>query len=112
MIRRGDICWVDLRAAIGRRPAKRRPVVVQLEPYNASRLATVIVAALTTNTSLAVVPGNVFVPAVASGLPRDSVVDVTSLVTLGKSELEPAVGRLSGGLLTELGHGLRRVRGV
>lgn len=83
MIERGGIYWADLGAPSGSWPAKRRPaLVISADSYNASRLATVVAVALTSDTSLATMPGNVFLPATATGLPRDSVVNVTALVTL------------------------------
>lgn len=110
MIYRGGIYWVDLGEPVGSRPAKRRPViVVQSRPYNASRLATVVAAVITSNTSLAALPGNVFLPAVATGLPRDSVVNVTALVTLNKSELEGPVGQVPTELTRDIDRGLRHV---
>lgn len=113
MIRRGAIYWVDLGEPAGSRPAERRPVmVVQAEPYNVSRLATVLAAVITSNTALAAMPGNVFLPAAATGLPRDSVVNVTALVTLNKSELEGPVGKATDALLAEVDRGLRRVLGL
>lgn len=81
MIHRSEIYWADLGSVSGSRPAKRRPVlVVQSEPYNASRLAMVLAVVITSNTALAAMPGNVFLPSAATGLPRDSVVNVTALV--------------------------------
>lgn len=113
MISRGGVYWVDLGEPMGSRPAKRRPVlVVQSDPYNESRLATVLAAVITSNTRLAMMPGNVFLPTVATGLPRDSVANVTALVTLNKDELEGPVGRLPGGLMREIDQGLRRVLGL
>jgi mRNA interferase MazF len=110
---RGDVCWADLGEPQGSKPAKRRPVlVVQAGPYNDSRLNTTLAAVITSNTGLAVMPGNVFVPAIASGLPRDSVVNVTALITLDKTDLEPAVGRLPASLMHEVDRGLRRVLGL
>lgn len=110
VIGRGEVYWADLGAPVGNRPAKRRPVVViQSDPYNGSRLATVIAAVVTSNTDLATMPGNVFLPAVATGLPRDSVANVTSLVTLDKHDCRQWVGTVPGNLLQELDHGLRRV---
>lgn len=110
MIERGEIHWADLGAASGSRPAKRRPIlVVQSDPYNASRLATVVAAVITSNTALAAMPGNAFLPATATGLPRDSVVNVTALVTLNKTDLADRVGRLSLALMNEVDRGLRRV---
>ncbi len=110
MITRGEIHWADLGAASGSRPAKRRPVlVVQSDPYNASRLATVVAVVITSNTTLAAMPGNVFLPATATGLPRDSVVNVTAVVTLNKTDLTDRVGGLSPSLMHEVDRGLRRV---
>lgn len=110
MITRGEIHWADLGAASGSRPAKRRPIlVVQSDPYNASRLATVVAVVITSNTTLAAIPGNVFLPATATGLPRDSVVNVTAVVTLNKTDLTDRVGGLSPSLMNEVDRGLRRV---
>jgi mRNA interferase MazF len=86
--------------------------VIQADPYNASKISTTLVAAITSNTALAAMPGNVFLPAVASGLPKDSVLNVTALVTIDKADLDPAVGRLPGSLMTEIDRGLRRVLGL
>lgn len=85
MIERGSIFWADPGPASGSRPAKRRPVlVVSSDAYNASRLRTVLAAVITSSTALAAMPGNAFLPAASTGLPRDSVVNVTALVTLDK----------------------------
>lgn len=113
MIQRGSIYWVDLGPPIGSRPAKRRPVlVVQSDPYNTSRLATVLAVVVTSNTDLAAMPGNVFLPAVASGLPRDSVVNVTALVTLDKTDLDVPAGRVPAGLMHDVDQGLCRILGL
>jgi mRNA interferase MazF len=109
-MRRSEIYWADLGTVSGSRPAKRRPVlVVQSDPYNTSRLATVLVAVITSNTALATMPGNVFLPASASGLPRDSVVNVTALVTLNKTDLTDWVGQIPPGLIRDVDRGLRSV---
>jgi mRNA interferase MazF len=113
VISRGGLYWVDLGEPAGSRPAERRPVlVVQSDPFNASRLATVLAAVVTSNTRLAMMPGNVFLPRVATALPRDSVVNVTALVTLNKDDLDGPVGRLPEGLMREVDQGLRRVLGL
>lgn len=113
VITRGDIYWVNLGPPSGSRPAKRRPVlVIQSDPYNASRLATVLAAVITSNTALATMPGNVFLPATATGLPRDSVVNVTALVTLNKAEFTDRVGHVPPSLMHEVDRGLRRVLGL
>jgi mRNA interferase MazF len=111
--RRGDVCWADLGEPSGSKPAKRRPVlVIQGDSFNASRLNTTLVAVITSSTRLAAMPGNVFVPAAASGLPRDSVVDVTALVTVDKTDLDPAVGQLPVTLMHRVDRGLRQVLGL
>jgi mRNA interferase MazF len=113
VIRRGNICWTDLGEPRGSMPAKRRPVlVIQADPYNASQLNTTLAAVITSNTSLAAVPGNVFVPAASSGLPKDSVVNVTALVTLDKNDLDDEVGQLPPTLMSDVDRGLRRVLGL
>lgn len=110
MIRRGEIYWVDLRASEGSRPAKMRPVVVvQDDRYNDSRLATTVVAAMTSNVDLARMPGNVLVPSVLSGLTKDSVVNTTALATVNRAELEDRVGTVPTDLMDRVDEGLRLV---
>jgi mRNA interferase MazF len=110
---RGSICWADLGEVRGSRPAKRRPVlVIQADPFNASRLNTTIAAVITSNTTLAAMPGNVFLPAVVSGLPEDSVVNVTALVTLNKADLQTPVGHVPESLMDDVNRGLRRALGL
>lgn len=110
MISRAEIYWADLGQPTGSRPAKRCPVVVmQSNPYNASRLATVLAAVITSNTALATMPGNVFLPATATRLPRDSVVNVMALVTLNKTDLTDRIGEVPPSLMHEISRGLRRV---
>jgi mRNA interferase MazF len=110
VIQRGGVYWADLGEASGSKPAKRRPVlVIQSGPFNASRLSTTVAAVITSNTRLAAMPGNVFIPAAATGLPRDSVVNVTALVTLGKTDIGSQVGHLPESLMDDVDRGLRRV---
>lgn len=87
-------------------------LVIQANHYNASRLNTTLAVVITSNTGLAAMPGNVFVPAIASGLPKDSVVNVNALIILDKPDLDPAVGQLPGSLMDEVDRGLRRVLGL
>lgn len=110
VIERGGIYWADLGTPVGSRPAKRRPVlVISADTYNTSRLATALAAVITSNTDSASMPGNVFLPAQVTGLPRDSVVNVTAVVTLNKTELTDRAGVVSLALLREIDRGLRRV---
>lgn len=113
MISRGSVWWADLGEPQGSRPAKVRPVlVIQDNSFNASGVNTTLVAAITSNTRLAAMPGNVFLPAASSGLPRDSVVNVTALVTLNKRDLRDEAGRVPAGLMREVDRGLRTVLGL
>lgn len=114
MVTRGDVHWCDLGEPAGSGPAKRRPVlIIQADEYNRSRLATTIVAVLTSHTALAAMPGNIFLPAIASGLPKDSVVNITALATIDRRALDPhPAGQIAGHLMTEVEHGLRGVLGL
>jgi mRNA interferase MazF len=113
VIERGHIYWAELGKAAGSRPANRRPVVViQANSYNESRLSTVLVAVVTSNTGLAAMPGNVFLPGAATGMPRDSVVNVTALVTLNKTDLIGHAGQVPDALLDDMDRGLRRVLSI
>ena len=108
VIERGGIYWSDLGTPAGSRPGKRRPVlVISADTYNASKLATVVAVAVTSNTDLATMPGNVFLPSAATGLPRDSVANVTAVVTLNKADLAERVGEAPLSLMREVDRGLR-----
>ena len=109
MIARGEVWWVDLGAPRGSAPALRRPVlVVSGDRYNASELRTVTAVALTSTTRLAAVPGCVALPADVSGLSKDSVVNVTQVVTLDRGALEERVGALPAWVMSQVDDGLRR----
>jgi len=110
VIERGGIYWADLGAPAGSRPAKRRPVlVISADTYNSSRLATLLAVVITSNTDLATMPGNVFLPAAVTGLPKDSVVNVTAVVTLNKTDLSEQAGKAPLALLRGIDRGLRHV---
>jgi mRNA interferase MazF len=87
-------------------------VVIQANPFNRSSIQTVIVASITSNLRLADAPGNVFLPTRSSGLPRDSVINVSQVVTLDRSFLTEPVGDVSDRLLDELNAGLRLILGL
>ena len=107
-IARGDIWWADLPEPIGSAPGYRRPVlIVQSNTFNRSRIATVTVVALTGNIRLLDAPGNVLLPAKASGLPRDSVVNVSQILTVHRDVLLEQVRTLSPTLLKQVNEGLR-----
>ena len=108
MIRRGDIRWASLVPPQGSEPGYRRPVlVVQANSFNRSRIQTVIVVGLTSSLDRAGAPGNVLLPAKSTGLPRDSVANVSHLLTLDRAFLDSKVGRISDRLLSKVEKGLR-----
>lgn len=110
---RGEVWWADLGLARGSAPARRRPVVIiSADAYNRSMVRTVTVAAMTTNTGLALVPGNVAVPAAAAGLAADSVVNVTQVATVDRAALGERAGRLPEWLLESVDAGLSRALGL
>lgn len=107
---RGEIWWADLEVPEGSGPGFRRPVlVVQTDGFNRSRIATTIVATLSGNLRLADAPGNVLLPAKESGLDRDSVVNVSQILTLDKSDLSARVGRIPGRYMRAVTEGLKLV---
>jgi len=109
-IQRGEIWWADLPEPRRSEPGYRRPVlVVQADSYNRSRIQTSIVAVITTNLDLAEAPGNVLLPARVSGLSRDSVVNVSQLLTLDRSFLSEQVGTLPPRVQRSVDAGLRTV---
>ncbi len=95
MIGQGEVWWANLAEPEGSAPGFRRPVVVvQGDSFNRSRIATVVCVALTSNLALAEAPGNVPLPPRSTGLDRDSVANVSQIVTLDKSSLVERTGRL------------------
>ena len=112
-MRRGELWWTDLGDPRRSAPGKRRPaVIVQSDSYNDTRIRTAVVAVVTSNTRLATMPGNVFVPAGLSGLDRDSVVNVTQLATVDRDHLEDHIGVLPEHLMSEVDRGLARLLGL
>ena len=109
-MRRGEIWWADLSDPRGSEPGYRRPVlIIQANSFNRSRIQTVIVAVITSNLRLAEAPGNVLLPARVSGLSRDSVVNVSQILTLDRSFLSELAGNLPMTALQEVEAGLRSV---
>ena len=108
MITRGEIWWAELSAPTGSGPGKRRPVlIVSADSFNLSRIGTVVAAAISSNVDLAAAPGNVAVPAGRSGLPKDSVVNVSQIITLDKRQLSERVGAADHDTLGQIDAGLR-----
>jgi mRNA interferase MazF len=109
-VRRGELWWASLPEPTGSGPGFRRPVVVvQADSFNASRIRTVLAAVVTSNLRLAEAPGNLLLKARTTRLKRDSVANVSQLVTLDRSLLTSRIGRLPAEQLQQLDEGLRLV---
>lgn len=108
MVARGELWWADLGAPRGSSPAWRRPVlIVSADAFNRSRIQTVTAVAVTSNVRLARAPGNVLLAAGAGGLDRDSVANVTQVVTVDRRVLGARIGALTRGLMNAVDDGLR-----
>lgn len=108
VILRGDIWWATLSAPALSSPGYRRPVlVIQSDDFNRSQISTVIVAVITSNIRLAQAPGNVFLPRKISRLSKESVVNVSQILTLDKQFLTERVGSISHTYLQQVEEGLR-----
>ena len=96
MIKQGDIFWISSRRPKGAEPGFRRPyVVVQNDVFNASRIGTVVVCALTSNLKRANAPGNVILQKKEANLKEKSVVNISQMVTVNKMDLQEKIGSLS-----------------
>ena len=112
-MKRGELWWASLPGPTGSGPGYRRPVlVVQANAFNESRIATVIVAVVTSNLALAEAPGNVRLTKSDSGLPRPSVVNVSQILTLDRTLLTAKIKALSGKTMARVDEGLLLVLGL
>lgn len=109
-MRRGELWWAALPDPTGSGPGLRRPVlIVQSNPFNESRIATAIVAVVTSNLALAEAPGNVRIGKSESGLPKTSVVNVSQLLTIDRRLLVRRVKALPSAAMQKVEDGLRLV---
>ncbi len=94
-IKQGDIFWIDLDAPEGSGPGYRRPfVIIQNNVFNKSKINTVVVCTVTSNLKLADAPGNVFLKKGEGSLPKDSVVNISQIITIDKTFLLEKAGTL------------------
>lgn len=109
-MRRGEIWWATLRPPTGSEPGYKRPVlIVQNDDFNASKISTVIVIALTSNMALHAAPGNVLLSKRSTRLPKASVANVSQVLTLDKSFLTERVAKINPSVMREIDDGLRLV---
>ena len=110
MINQGDIYWIELDEPSGSEPGYKHPhVVVQNNLFNSSQIRTVVVCPLTTNLKRATAPGNILLDIKESGLPKQSVVNVSQVFTVDKTQLGEYVGTLSSKRIAEILNGIKLV---
>lgn len=112
-MKRGEIWWATLPEPVGSGPGLRRPVlVIQSNPFNESRISTVIVAVVTSNMALAQAPGNIRLTKTESGLPKPSVINISQVITIDRSLLTERVRTLNEVVMQRVNEGLRLVLGL
>jgi mRNA interferase MazF len=110
VVERGAIWWADLAEPRGSEPGFRRPLlIVQADAFNRSRIRTIVAVVLTSNLRLVEAPGNVLIPARLSGLPKDSVANVSQVITIDRDFLLEPAGKLDAKILRQVEDGLRLV---
>ncbi|EJO69591.1 MULTISPECIES: type II toxin-antitoxin system PemK/MazF family toxin [Leptospira] len=110
---RGEIWWVDLGIPFGSEPGFKRPVlIIQDDSFNQSNISTVVSIAITSNLNLSEAPGNVLIGKKESSLSKDSVVNVSQIVTLDKERFIERVGKLKSSKINEVEVGLKLVTGL
>jgi len=107
-IKQGDIFWVDLGFPKGSGPGYRHPhVVIQNNVFNESKINTVVVCALTSNLKRSKAPGNVLSRKGEGNLKKDSVVNISQIITVDKSDLVERIGSLSPSRVKEIIEGVK-----
>lgn len=110
VINQGDIYWVDLEEPSASAPGYRHPhVVIQNNLFNRSQIRTAIVVALTSNLKRANAPGNIVLEKGEANLRKSSVVNVSQVFTVDKSQLEEYIGTLSARRVREILNGIKLV---
>ena len=109
-IKRGDIWWAELPEPQGSEPGYKRPlIIIQANEFNESKINTVIAAVITTNLRLAAAPGNIMLSKKTSKLPKESVINVSQIITIDKSFLTEKVNSLPMSVMHQVDEGMRLV---
>lgn len=107
-IKQGDIFWINLGNPTGSEPGYRHPhVVIQNNIFNESKINTVVVCALTSNIKMAAAPGNVLLKKGEGNIPKDSVANISQIITVNKSDLVERIGSLSASKMKQIIVGVR-----
>jgi len=112
-MQRGEIWWASLPEPEGSGPGYRRPVlIIQANEFNRSKINTVIAAVITSNLALASAPGNVHLGSRSSGLPKESVVNISQLITIDKRFLTERIRSIDPHKMKEVEAGIRLVLAI
>jgi mRNA interferase MazF len=107
-VRRGEVWWAELPESAASEQGYRRPVlIIQSDDFNRSRIRTVIAVVLTTSLRLAEAPGNVLLSAEDATLPRDSVANVSQIITVDRTSLTERVSKVSDRIMMSVEDGVR-----
>lgn len=110
VIKRGEIWWAELPEPVWSGPGYKRPLlIIQSNDFNKSKISTVIAAVITTNLRLAGAPGNILLSAKRSKLPKESVINVSQIITIDKSLLTEKVHKLPNNIIAQIDEGLKLV---
>lgn len=113
MVNRGDIWWAELPEPIASEPGFKRPVIIlQSNEFNRSRIDTVVVVTITSNLKLAKAPGNILLPSAKTGLPKESVANVSQIITVDKQFLSEKIGQVDHLTMQQLNEGVELVLGL
>ena len=110
VINQGDVFWIEFNEPSGSEPGYRHPhVVIQNNLFNRSRVNTVLVCTLTSNLKRSDAPGNVTLNKGEANLPKKSVVNISQIFTVNKSDLSEKIGTLSMDRISQISHGVRLI---
>ncbi|MGV1100068.1 type II toxin-antitoxin system PemK/MazF family toxin [Thiovibrio sp. JS02] len=109
-MKRGEIWWAILPEPAGSGPGYKRPIlIIQSDEFNKSKINTIIAVVITSNIRLAAAPGNVLLPPKKSKLPKESVINISQVITIDKSFLSEKVHALSNEMIAQVDEGLKLV---
>ncbi len=109
-MKRGEIWWSELPEPAGSGPGYKRPLlIIQSNDFNKSKINTVIAAVITSNLRLAGAPGNILLSPKRSRLPKESVINVSQIITVDKSFLTEKVHNLPNNIMNQVDEGLKLV---
>lgn len=110
VIKRGQIWWAELPEPVGSEPSYKRPLlIIQSNDFNKSKINTIIAAVITSNIRLSAAPGNILLSTKKSKLPKESVINVSQLITIDKSFLTEKINTLPPSIMEKVDEGVRLV---